>query len=430
MPPLLAWALFCVVLASSALPAPSVELRAVAHVSTRGAAGFEAFVVTSPSGVNSTFLAVANFWDGVSGDMSAVSDIYRVDEGDGASLSLTLVDSFTTQGAHGFDAFAVRDRTFLVVPGYYACGSTRGPATGPCASTAVLEHGVDGRFGVFQTLLTSGPAQTDHLVTRDGTAFVIVGENFRDAVCLYRLISTDARGGDGSFVRHECHAVAGAGGIAVAEIGAFYFLTMASYHDGATGWATRSIVRRARVSSPGALLTFAGDEVQRIDTHGAHDVEVATLLGGVHLLFLSEDRSAEDSRIDSALLEWVGGAYRVVQRVPTDGAHAAELFEGPDGDAFLAVACFGDRLGGRTAARSGVWRRQQGIGDPSAGVPPPRFELVADVDSWGATDFEHFVYRGRHFLALSNEGDVGTRAHQTSVVYELVLDGGAVRSDL
>ena len=53
------------------------------------------------------------------------------------------------------------------------------------------------------------------------------------------------------------------------------------------------------------------------------------------------------------------------------------------------------------------------------------------MDSQGATDAEHFVMtstRGhvRHFVALANEGDIGARTHQRSVIYELLtLDASA-----
>lgn len=64
-------------------------------------------------------------------------------------------------------------------------------------------------------------------------------------------------------------------------------------------------------------------------------------------------------------------------------------------------------------------------------MPGAAFELVAEVDSQGATDAEHFVMtsaRGhvRHFVALANEGDIGARLHQRSVIYELLAsDAGA-----
>ena len=47
-----------------------------------------------------------------------------------------------------------------------------------------------------------------------------------------------------------------------------------------------------------------------------------------------------------------GLGFVPVQRVPTDGAHGAELFRTASGSVWLAVANFGDRLGQRYAAES------------------------------------------------------------------------------
>ncbi len=77
---------------------------------------------------------------------------------------------------------------------------------------------------------------------------------------------------------------------------------------------------------------------------------------------------------------------------------------------YLFVANFGDRLGKRYASKSQLWRQTR-KGD--------QFRLAAEVPSHGATDAEHFVISGRHFLALANEGDVGNRLHQRSEIFEL-----------
>ena len=35
------------------------------------------------------------------------------------------------------------------------------------------------------------------------------------------------------------------------------------------------------------------------------------------------------------------------------------------------------------------------------------FHKVYDIPSFGATDCEHFIYEGAHYLAISEEGDLG-----------------------
>jgi hypothetical protein len=174
-------------------------------------------------------------------------------------------------------------------------------------------------------------------------------------------------------------------------------------------------VFRADARAAAADLRFA--ESQRIETFGCHDAELAWL-GGELLLLLSEDRAPHGTRIESKLLRWdaPSRAFALLQRIPTDGAHAAKLFEGPDGADYCFIANFGDRLGARYASRSTLWRRAR---RPAAQAQP--FELVAEVESQGATDAEHFVIAGRHFVALANEGDVQAGLHQRSSVYELLV---------
>ena len=77
----------------------------------------------------------------------------------------------------------------------------------------------------------------------------------------------------------------------------------------------------------------------------------------------------------------------------------------------------GDRLGAKQAAvppryeaLSSLWRWD---------VAQRQFEKVAEVTTQGATDFEHFHLDGSDYLAVSNEGDIQKRLHQTSVIYRL-----------
>ena len=421
---------------AGASPAPPrIALREAAGVATAGAAGFRFFRADGRP-----LLAAANFWDGVSGDMGADSWVYELSlgGGGGGALSLRELQRVRGQGAHGADVIAVASPAgeqllLLTVPSYYGCGSARGPApTGPdaCASTLVLrwdsaalrEGGVGrGAFVELQRLATSGPAQTNHFIARDGTVFLLVGENFNDEVCLYRLVGAggdSAAAGAGAarprFDKHQCLPVPGGGSMAVAEAGDALLLAASSYHD--NGWATRSRVFRADARAAGADVRFV--EAQTVATNGAHDAELASA-GGELWLFFSEDRGNGGPLVDSSLLRWSADADGFVlhQRLPGDGAHGARLFEGPDGGAaYLFVANFGDRHGERYAARSALWRQR------SRGPHEP-FERVAEVASFGATDAEHFVLGGRHFIALANEGDIRNRLHQRSVVYELEVLG-------
>jgi hypothetical protein len=117
-------------------------------------------------------------------------------------------------------------------------------------------------------------------------------------------------------------------------------------------------------------------------------------------------------------------SWVTIQKLPTDGAHGAELFVAL-GSLWLAIANFGDRLGERYEAESTLWRFQpeaaggDDVGRGGGGVGG-QFVLAASVTTQGATDWEHFVVGGVDFLAVANEGDVRNRMHQTSYIYRLV----------
>lgn len=404
-----------------ASPSPSITLRLAKRFPTLGNAGFEYFLHAG-----TPYLASANFWDGKSPDMSANSELYTLGIGSEGNLTLTSVQKFHTQGAHGWDAFqSPHDphSTYLVVPNYYGCGSERGPATGSCKSTVVYRAaGANGNggsvlFKEHQRLLTSGPAQTDHLLfPNNGGVYILVGENFNDQVCLYQQDPHTLL-----FEKHgKCLSVPGAGAMAVAWVDpTSLYLVASSYHDGRTGWSTRTLVFKAELNQDGGGIS-SWVHHQELPTNGCHDAEFKTI-GGIHYLFLSEDRNPETSKTTSGLYTFTRGRFELLQRIPTDGAHAAELFEGPGGEPFLSIANFGDRLGQRYASRSSVWRRRGGD-EEEGGL----FALVGEIPTQGATDVEHFVLEGgkKHFLAFSNEGDVGKRTHQVSHIYEVVVEGG------
>ena len=385
----------------------ALTLTAVARVPTQGAAGFK--YIEGPAGAAAQLLT-ANFWDGKSPDMAALSTLHALGDAAGGNLSLQPLQHFSTRGAHGWDYFAAHGAAFAVVCNYYGCGSERGPAAGACHSTTIFRHdAAAGALVEHQTLATAGPAQTAHLLTSAGAAYLLVGENFADAVCVYRLAAATLR-----FERDgACLPVPGAGAMAAAESGGHLYLAAASYHD--AGWRTASRVFRAPLPRD-AAAPLAWALHQRIATHGAHDAELATL-AGVTYLFLAEDRSDSSSRVTSALLalQPASGLFEELQRLPTDGAHGGRLFEGPAGAPCVAVANFGDRLGGRYAARSALWCRA------SSGA----FERAAEVRTQGATDAEHWVRGGRHFLAFAEEGDLSRRAFQRSFIYEIRAAGGA-----
>ncbi len=112
----------------------------------------------------------------------------------------------------------------------------------------------------------------------------------------------------------------------------------------------------------------------------------------------------------------------MIQSIPTYGAHAAELFE-VSGSLFLAIANFGDRHGKAYSAESTLWMLTRGGGEGD------KFELACNINTQGATDFEHFRIDGVDFLIASNEGDLENNEFQQSVVYRMAFKPDLIAED-
>ena len=134
-----------------------------------------------------------------------------------------------------------------------------------------------------------------------------------------------------------------------------------------TGWRTRSRV---------FALNAAGSAFEshhELATVGAHGV--ATLAhAGRQFLFFSNDKDERTTQQESELFEWRGGRYASVQKIATDGAHAAELFSATDGKAYLAVANLGDRATNKYRTYGAKLRSGRGdaVGPGRGDVDPGR----------------------------------------------------------
>ena len=309
--------------ASAADPVAS-PLKLVASVETAGNAGFEAFHLPSADGNGEdVYLAAANFWDGVSRDMSAESAVFKVavDASAADSIALERVQTMRTKGAHGWDFFETAHHDqMLVVPNYYGCGSQRGPATMDCKSTSVYRWNTGKRkFVRSQRLMTAGPGQTDHFLV-GGDTYLVVGENFDNKVTIWK----DVRRKSARLKNSRAHGNSGAGATAICRIDeSTLFLVASSYHSGKKnhGWST---------STPVFQWSSAATKVSsRFPCSGlmGRNTRCSVPLFRGHYLFLSEDRDNAGSKIESKVMifDHSTNRYAVSQRLPTDGAHAAEF---------------------------------------------------------------------------------------------------------
>jgi hypothetical protein len=143
---------------------------------------------------------------------------------------------------------------------------------------------------------------------------------------------------------------------------------------------------------------------------------------------------------------------KFLQSIPSDGAHGCEFFEF-DRKLYLFIANFGDRQGKRYDAISTVWvfvtsQECQADSDVRKSFNTIRFlyfiynylvflrqlnprnhddcntgifQHAGDIHTFGATDGEFFSFRGKGYLAISEEGDLGKgrKSNFNSRVYKL-----------
>jgi hypothetical protein len=383
------------------------RLEPILRIKTNAAAGWKHFNI-----MGKDFLAVANFWDGVPEHrMKALSVLYSVslvESKDGPlKLKLKRIQDFETVGAHGWEFAESGNRSYLVVPNYYQCGSDRGPASDSCKSTAIYTFDSSRkRFVEHQRLSTAGPASVTAFRV-DDQLYLVVGENFDDKVSIFR----EEEGG--RFVVHQKLPVAGAGVSAFLAVSPTRsYLVAASYHDPRTRWITRSVVFRWQRKK----RSFT--HIRDLPTAGAHHVEPFSWdeehtgggpAGGANGFFVANDRDDHTTRVLSPVYSVAAnGSFRLVQEIPTDGAHGAALMRTRGGQLLLAVANFGDRLGKRYTARSAILARN------ASGL----FHPLQEVDTLGATDWEAFRIGPHDLFVVSNEGADG--AATDSVFYHVV----------
>ena len=408
-------------------------------------------------------------------------------EGRSAAKRLQLIplQEFWTHGAHGWDFFtfthssgsALRtvseEMRFLVVPNYY--GNT---------TVVYVWDRARKKWELAVSIETQGAGQTDHLVL-DGRAFVVVGENFGNEVCLYELrvvagtsSPTSSVGGTISVSAEkirahdnsDCLPVPGAASVAVAQdlprrrtgdgpipknqtmiIAASYFDStpeVTPWQTSTVVWKLKSTSRRAGGNPPppstgGTPEELRFDKAQIIPTTGCHDAEFFSDKAFLtkddaehqqHHLFLSNDRNLKTPHVPSVLFRWDAdsGKFEERARVTTDGAHAAEMFQIKTTQPTVSNSNSEEtRKGNSVFVAVANFGDRKGNRFASASTVYRLDEKglvpVASVPTTGATDWEHFRLKEgpnswADFLAVSNEGDIAKRTHQMSRIYRVRVE--------
>lgn len=422
--------------ASSQAQAAEMPFFEAATVQTRGAAGWEHFVI---DGVD--FLAVANFFTSAPGrqpSMTTDSAVYTATT-DGVQLQLTEVQRFRTTGAHGVAHLESGGQHYLAVPNYYG-----GDAvilrwdTAARRFTELQRVKCDGGGGVEAMAVGGRPMLAFAEFNLGIAALYALDEETEERFQLWQRVPAPGCGATAQML------------VPTADGGQKLLMLAASYVTRQTGWRTRSTI---------FALNDAGSAFEKhseVATVGAHDVEVVSVHGR-HFAFYSNDKDERSTKQDSELFEWIGlfpngrfvsrqkvgrprcrvpprPAYKCSPRrlicspqVGTDGAHAAEFFASADGEShFLAVANLGDR-------QANTYRRDSVVYafNPLAEKGTPMLTPLQKLPTLGATDFLGFSIGGVTYLAVSNEQDDTRGGDVESTIWALRVtpEKGSQRSE-
>jgi hypothetical protein len=387
-------------------------LKEAGSFETQGSAGFKFF--TAQDG--RVQLAAANFWDGKSKDMSALNPIMNVHfHAENKSLTFSLQDTLAGRGAHGVELMTdlgVEGRgparqQYLAIPFYYGCAYDKTEKRqGGCAPIAILSESEDpGRWEMNHRLPADGPSHISHFRRKNET-YMVIAENFGDRVTVHKLSKKT-----GEFDEVQRLTVSGTGATAAAYLrgpdagSSGIVLVAASYNSPDASFESESEVFLWKDSQDSAMFK----QIQTIETSGAHDVEVMGLGDGSLLLFVSEDRNSTTPRIRSGVFRMeptkTEQAFKLVTRLPTDGAHGAKLFV-YDSKIHIAVANFGNRAAEVYDSHSALW-----VLDAATNT----WGLAAAWPTVGATDIEVAVIDGHTFIGVSEEGDLTTKGEKKKV---------------
>eukprot|EP00808_Paulinella_micropora_P027399 g26471.t1 len=252
-------------------------------VPTKGAKSWEAFRIG-----NSTYLLVANFWDGSTYLVNSV--LYRFDQGQPAS-PLVQVQTIPTKDAHDWEAFQIGNVTYLLVANAYD-DSTYLTIPTKCA---VDWEAV--QIGNFTYLIVANNVDSSTRLVNSVLYRFNEGQPASPLVQVQTIPTNCA-------VDWEAF-----------QIGGVTYLLVANWYDGSTH-LVNSVLYRFDQGQPASLLV----QVQNIPTKGAKDWE-AFQIGGVTYLLVANNYDGSTCLVNSVLYRFDQGQPASplvqVQTIPT-----------------------------------------------------------------------------------------------------------------
>mmetsp|Transcript_16115 Transcript_16115/g.39231 ORF Transcript_16115/g.39231 Transcript_16115/m.39231 type:complete len:420 (-) Transcript_16115:230-1489(-) len=363
----------------------AVELAEVASFQTQHCAEFDSTL----SKTNKVLFFTANLWNGVSGGMGSYSHAYELSEKEDGTLNMQMLDHIKTHGGQSVIALPADDkgRQTILVANYAGCGGKDKDlhVKQDCLRTQVL-HEEGSKFYHHQALETYGAMEMRYLQAGGKTWFVIA-ENFLDQVSMWMMNPETRKIERAKRARTEGRHIVSTD---IAIIHSGIYLASAAYQETKNeDFNSKSSIWKIQ---NGTLI-----RIQDINTQGAHGIRFKQYKGQA-FMFISQERSAETSKISSVLYKFdkSTGLFDKAQEIPTDGAKNAEFFES-HGSLFLAIACYGDIKEDRLETKSKLLSLNEATG---------QFEPALEVDTIGAANWEHFAIGEKEYLAVCNQGHI------------------------
>lgn len=376
----------CDALYGSKALAPSFAI--VQEVRTSGARDWEAFIVNGTA-----YLAVANSYNDSTYNIK--SRIYRHSASSGR---FELVQKIDTSGAHDWEAFTVSGNTYLAVANYYD-GNTYN------IKSHIYRHSaISGQFELVQEIDTSGALDWEAFEL-GGVACLAVANyydgsthNIKSRVYHYSAVSN-------RFELMQEVATSGASDWDAFLLDGVTYLAVAnSRGDGDNAYNIKSRIYRHSADS-GRF-----EVVQEIDTSSARDWEAFTVDGMACLAVANYyDDSIYNQKSRIYRYSARSGLFELAQEVKTNGAADWAAFT-VKGTSYLVVASLAVASEQQEQGGSDDGNINSHVYRYSATVD--RFDLVQEVDTSGASDWEAFELNGATYLAVANYHDVESRIYR------------------
>ena len=353
----------------------SMSMEEAQAVGTSGARNWEAFTMNG-----TTYLAVANRFDGSS--YNTKSRIYRHSA---VSGQFDLVQELDTNGATDWEAFTINGTMFLAVANNNGGGSYN------IKSRIYRYSAASGKFEVVQEVDTSG-ARDWEAFTMNGTAYLAVA-NYQNGGSSYNIKSRIYRHStaSGQFDLVQEVDTSGAADWEAFTLNGTVFLALASWFDGSNHNIKSRIYQYSAASGQFEVM-------QEVDTSGALDWE-AFMLNGTMYLAVANHYNGGSYNIKSRIYRHsaASGQFEEMREIDTSGAIDWESFT-LDGTMYLAVANFQNGVSSYNI-KSRVYRHS---------TTSDQFEVVKEVDTSGAYDWEAFTLNGALYLAVANHFNGGS----------------------